>query len=111
MKLLNLLCRAVATTLLIGMCCQPLLAQPFTYQGMLKERGVPADGSYDFLFQLYEVPSGIARPIGTVTVDDLKVVNGLFTVSLNFGAVWNGHDRYLEIGVRPGNSTGNYTIL
>ncbi|GIV21777.1 MAG: hypothetical protein KatS3mg023_3528 [Armatimonadota bacterium] len=111
MKLLPLLYRAVATTLLVGMCCQPLLAQPFTYQGMLKEKGVPADGVYDFVFHLYEAPSGIARPIGTIKVDDLKVANGLLTVSLDFGAVWNGNERYLEIGVRPGNSTGGYTIL
>lgn len=111
MRLLRILLRAVVTTLLLMVCCQPLLAQAFTYQGMLKEKGVPADGIYDFLFQLYEVPSGIARPIGTITVDDLRVANGLFTVSLDFGAVWNGRDRYLEIGVRRGNSTGSYTIL
>ncbi|MCL6476690.1 MAG: hypothetical protein K6U75_16790 [Firmicutes bacterium] len=104
-----ILAMASATFLLV--CCLQAFAQPFTYQGMLKEKGVPADGLYDFVFHLYEFPSGIGRPIGTITVDDQKVTGGLFTVSLDFGAVWNGYDRYLEIGVRPGNSTGSYTIL
>ena len=104
-----ILAMASATFLLV--CCLHVFAQPFTYQGMLKEKGVPADGVYDFVFHLYEFPSGISRPIGTITVDDQKVTSGLFTVSLDFGAVWNGNDRYLEIGVRSGNSTGSYTIL
>ncbi len=110
MKLLKCFVWAVATTLL-GACCLPLLAQPFTYQGMLRERDLPADGIYDFIFRLYDSPAGIGLPIGFQQVDDLKVVNGLFTVSLDFGAVWDGGDRYLEVAVRPGDSMGKYTVL
>lgn len=110
MKRLKLPAWTVATTLLL-VCCQLLSAQPFTYQGMLKEKGIPADGKYDFQFRLYDFPEGIGLPIGVITIADLPVVHGLFTVSLDFGAVWDGNDRYLEIAVRPGDSTGKYTVL
>ncbi len=102
--------RAVATTLLLGMCCLPLPAQPITYQGMLKELGVPAQGTYDFLFHLYPVATG-GTPLGTLSAEDVSVVNGVFTRELDFGAVWNGEDRYLQVEVRAGNSTGDYTVL
>jgi len=47
-----------------------------------------------------------------VTVDDQQVTDGLFTVDLDFGAgAFNGDARYLTIGVRPGSSTGAYTLL
>lgn len=110
MKQLASLYRAVATTLLLGMCCLPLPAQPITYQGMLKELGVPAQGTYDFLFRLYPVATG-GTPLGTLSAEEVSVVNGVFTRELDFGTVWNGEDRYLQAEVRPGNSTGDYTVL
>ena len=42
---------------------------------------------------------------------DKAVSNGLFTVRLDFGAVSDGDARYLQIGVRPGSSTGAFTVL
>jgi hypothetical protein len=39
------------------------------------------------------------------------VQNGLFTVELDFGSVWDGSPRYLEIRLRPGTSTGGYQQL
>ncbi len=76
-------------------------AQPFTYQGFLKDNGVPANGTYDFLFRLYDAPTG-DQPSNPPTIyTTLNVQNGLFTVTLDFGtAVWNGVDRYLDIAVR-----------
>ncbi len=87
-------------------------AQPFTYQGLLKEGGNPASGAYDFRFRLYNAPSG-GTQIGTDQfANDLNVQNGLFTTAIDFGAsVWTGADRYLEIAVRPGSSTGGYQEL
>jgi hypothetical protein len=51
---------------------------------------------------------------GPVEVGDVGVTNGLFTLTLDFGAngyVFDGGDRWLEIGVRPGTSTGAYTSV
>ena len=42
----------------------------------------------------------------------MGVTNGLFTVQLDFGmSPFNGNPRWLEIGVRPGASTGAYTTV
>ncbi len=96
---------SVLTTLAIG------CAQPFTYQGFLRTSGNPANGTYDFRFRLYDALTG-GTQVGTDQfANDLTVQNGLFTTALDFGAVWTGADRYLEIAVRPGSSTGGYQEL
>jgi hypothetical protein len=86
-------------------------AQPFTYQGLLKQSGTPANGTYDFEFAIFNAPTGGTQVGSTLTINDLNVQNGLFTVELNFGSVWDGSPRYLEIRLRPGTSTGSYQQL
>jgi hypothetical protein len=46
-------------------------------------------------------------------VEDVNVADGLFTVEVDFGAApFNtGARRWIEIGVRPGNSTGGHSLL
>jgi hypothetical protein len=82
----------------------------FTYQGRLVIGGIPANGAYDFTFTLYDALNGGAQVGGTVTRSGVTVTDGLFTVQLDFGAVFDGTALYLEIGVRPG-SGGTYTTL
>ncbi|MCL6534422.1 MAG: hypothetical protein K6U12_14245 [Armatimonadetes bacterium] len=86
-------------------------AQPFTFQGFLKDGGNPANGIYDFRFRLYDALTG-GTQVGTDQfANDLNVQNGLFTTTIDFGVVWTGGERYLEIAVRPGSSTGGYQEL
>ncbi|GIW19553.1 hypothetical protein [Tepidiforma sp.] len=88
------------------------LTTSFTYQGRLTDGGSPANGSYDLRFILYDAESGGAQVGSTVTRDDVQVTNGLFTVDLDFGAsVFQGDARWMEIAVRPGSSTGAFTVL
>lgn len=85
-----------------------------TYQGCLKENGSPIDGEYDFRFKLFDDPSVIlGNQVGpTITKEDIDLVAGTFTVRLDFGSgVFSGDARWLEIGVRPGNSSGAFTTL
>ena len=89
-----------------GIAC----AQPFTYQGFLKDSGTPANGIYDFRFRLWTAPSGGTQIGPELYVDDVSVQNGLFTVQLDFGAVWDGSDRYLEILVRLNDSFGYWLL-
>jgi len=89
-----------------GIAC----AQPFTYQGFLKDSGTPANGIYDFRFRLLTAPSGGTQIGPELYVDDVSVQNGLFTVQLDFGAVWDGSDRYLEILVRLNDSFGYWLL-
>jgi hypothetical protein len=104
----------IGAALGLALACPAALAQvpqgtAFTYQGQLTEGGTPADGTYDFQLVLYDAAVG-GSPVGPiVTVDDVVVTQGLFTVSLDFGAVFGGQKRWLELGVRPGASGGPYT--
>jgi len=81
----------------------------FTYQGQLISSNGAATGSYDFRFQIYNANSFVAGPLTNAPVD---VTNGLFTVTLDFGAgVFDGSTRSLEIGVRSYGDTNAYTVL
>ena len=84
----------------------------FTYQGRLIDANSAADGLYDFQFKLYDAnEAGMQKGI-TVPIGELDVIDGYFTVGLDFGSgVFTGDARWLEIGVRPGDSGSNYTTL
>lgn len=84
----------------------------FSYQGQLKDGGTPADGIYDFQFTLRDAAT-LGNTIGSpVITDDVLVANGVFTVTLDFGAEgFPGADRWLEIAVRPGASSEAFTVL
>ena len=88
------------------------LATTFTFQGKLTDMGSPANAPYDLRFDLYTDLTGGAS-LGTVTKEDVVVTTGIFTVLLDFGeTVFNNNTgRYLEIGVRPGASTGAFTTI
>jgi len=82
----------------------------FTYQGYLRQGGTPANANHDFQFSLWTAVSGGSQVGATQTLTNMPVQNGLFTVSFDFGTVWDGSDRYLQIAVRPAGS-GGYTTL
>src|SRR5262245_2049939 len=72
----------------------------FTYQGSLDDAGVPASGLHDFRFRLFDIASG-GSPIGsTLCVDNVSVVEGVFTTLIDFGAFATTAPRFLEIEVR-----------
>lgn len=88
------------------------LGTAFTYQGQLKDAGLPANASYDFQFKLFDAAAAGAQIGSTILKGDVAVSAGQFSVSLDFGATpFAGQSRFLEIGVRPGASTGAYTLL
>jgi hypothetical protein len=83
----------------------------WTYQGRLTDGGNPANGVYDLRFILYDAADGGAQVGPIVTSEDVTVANGLFTVNLDFGGVYNSTSLFLDIAVRPGDSTGTFTQL
>lgn len=106
---------ALATLLIIAMlgnASAQQLGSVFNYQGQLTESNQPATGLYDLQICLFDsmanpVPLGCAPDLPDVPVDA-----GLFTVALEFGSgPFSGQQRFLELRVRPGASTGGYTIL
>jgi hypothetical protein len=110
-------CLALPSVLLLGVLAAAgaasaqAIGTAFTYQGQLLDSGSPANGSYDFQLVLYDVAIGGSQVGPIVTRDDVAVGGGLFTVALDFGTVFNGAKRFLEIGVRPGASGGGYTVV
>jgi hypothetical protein len=84
----------------------------FTYQGSLRDGSVPAEGSFDLEFTLYDDAAGGSPVVPAVVVEDVAVELGLFTVPLDFGAgAFRGDARWLAVGVRPGASTGAFTPI
>lgn len=95
---------------LILLMCAAAFAQTtaFTYQGRLSDGGAAANGSYDLGFALFDAASGGAQIGATLTRPAVAVSNGIFTVTLDFGAspFAAGANRFLEIAVkRPADAT------
>ncbi|MFZ4576114.1 MAG: hypothetical protein ACOYN0_17145, partial [Phycisphaerales bacterium] len=73
----------------------------FTYRGELSSGGVPAAGAHDIRFRLYDSLAGGAQVGPTLCMDNAVLVNGRFTVALDFGMVFDGTQHFLEVEVRP----------
>ena len=81
----------------------PVLAAPqlpdFTYQGRLTQNGLPANGSFNLSFALFD-SSAAGNQVGS-TINELSfpVSDGLFTVSLAFPGAFSGTQLWLEVSV------------
>src|SRR3990170_6827354 len=84
------------------------LTTAFTYQGQLKQGGVPFEGPADFQFTLWDAAGSGNPPTegmqvgGVQSVHALTVTAGLFTVTLNPGGefrgnAFNGNARWLQV--------------
>ena len=112
--------RIVAILLLsLGlMVCQTKLceAEPmgtaFTYQGYIYDANYVANDFYDLQFKLHDALVGVGQVGTDINTPDVDVIDGFFTVELDFGiGVFTGDARWLEIAVRPGDSIDSYTTL
>jgi hypothetical protein len=83
----------------------------FTYQGTLKDAAIPANGSYDLQFALFDSLSGGTQVRPSITRAATTVSGGAFTVRLDFDAsAFTGADRFLEVSVRTAGG-GTYSVL
>lgn len=74
----------------------------FTYQGRLSDGGSPADGLHDLRLRLFDAAVGGAQVGATQCLNNIDVVDGLFTVRLDFGQQFAAlAPRHLDIQVRP----------
>ena len=96
-----------------GLAAAPAAAQSteFTYQGRLLSGDVPANGAHDFEFILWDAESGGNQIGATVTLTQVNVQNGVFSVRIDFGNQFPGANRFLEIRVRPSGSGAAFTGL
>ncbi len=83
----------------------------FTYQGRLNDGGSPANGIYDLQFAVFDAITNGNAISGSLTTFSVPASNGLFGVTLDFGAgIFTGPDRWLDIAVRASGVT-NFTEL
>ncbi|MFH1615980.1 MAG: hypothetical protein ABIG61_12965 [Planctomycetota bacterium] len=87
----------------------------FTYQGHLYDANHVANDIYDFQFKLFDAVTDGNQIGNTVSMPDVDVIDGYFTVVLDFNNInaFNGENRWLDIGIRPGeqNDPCEYTVL
>lgn len=108
MKKTNILAISVLA-LGLTVCLVPKVeAEPmgtaWTYQGRLMDANRPVDGLYDIAFVLFDAPEG-PNEIYAAGVEDLDIIDGYFTVELDFGSrAFDGNRRWLEAAVRPYDS-------
>ncbi len=84
----------------------------FTYQGLLRASGMPSVTTADFQFELFDAATEGTKIGATITRENVAVVDGLFTLSLDFGAAaFKGDSRWLLVAVRSPAGTGGFTTL
>ncbi len=97
------------------LCVSTAFAQgttAFTYQGWLNDSGNPAQGIYDLRFAIFDAASGGSLVAGPLTNSPTGVTNGIFTVTLDFGTVFDGTALWLEIAARTnGPGSLEFTTL
>lgn len=95
-----------AMMLLLGAAAATAQPTQFTYQGQLKQSGAPYSGPVAFDCVLWDADS-VGNPVGaSLSLPGVNVIDGLFTVQLDFGAgVFDGGRRWLEISVNGATLT------
>lgn len=84
----------------------------FTYQGQLRQAGAAVNGTCDFQFGLFDALSGGSQIGATQAATGLTLVDGRFTVQLDFGgAAFDGNGRWLEIATRCPAGSGGFTTM
>ncbi|MFN0278688.1 MAG: tail fiber domain-containing protein [Pyrinomonadaceae bacterium] len=103
----------VSSVLLIIILTVAVNAQTteFAFQGSLKDNAAAANGSYDFEFALFDMLSAGTQIGATVPKNNVPVTNGIFSVKLDFGSVFPGAHRYLEVRVRLTGQPGMTLLL
>lgn len=92
----------------------PAMADPagtaFTFQGYLEKDGLPYSGTADLEFRAYDALVGGTPQGGVLSLTGQTVESGLFTVSLDFGAIFDGSARWLEVAVQTPGDVGFTTL-
>ncbi len=99
---------------LLASWAAPAFAQgtAFTYQGRLTDGTNAANGNYDLRFSLRDALVAGNAVGSTNALAPVTISNGLFVVTLDFGAgIFTGPARWLEIGVRTNGSVAAYVTL
>ncbi len=110
-RLLRFVLPALACVVFAAPALAAAVGTAFTYQGKLEKAGAAATGAHDFQFSLFDAATAGTQVGSTLTVTGVAVANGVFTVTLDFGAgAFAGQARWLQIAVK-GSADAAYTTL
>ncbi len=101
----RVLAGTLAALLTVTSLAQPLTTA-VTFQGELDTAGTPVNGTYDLRFTLFDSAAGGAQVGPQLCTDNVSIVNGRFTVQLDFGAQFTGSQRFLEVAARADTGLG-----
>src|SRR5687768_6295096 len=98
-------------SLIVGAAITNAQTSAFTYQGKLTDGGVPASGTYDMRFRLFDAGADGTQVGTTFFANGVQALAGIFNVELDFGApAFSGADRFLEVAISPAGQN-NFTTL
>jgi hypothetical protein len=78
----------------------------WTYQGQLRRSGAGYNGTCNFQFELWNTALGGSQQGNTLSINGVNVANGLFTVVLDFGDLFNGDALWLATSVQCSGDPG-----
>lgn len=90
----------------------PGFGSGFAFQGRLTVDGIPANGTFDFQFYLYDADTS-GMQINAPESRSLSVTNGIFNTALSFGLdspLESGNDYWVEVRVKK-PADASYTLL
>lgn len=108
----HFLCAALLAFVCLGASTAQAQTSAFTYQGNLTDGVTPANGTYQMQFALFDAVSGGTQQGSTITNNSVSIVNGVFTVQLDFTSApyVAGANRWLELSVKK-PAEGSFTTL
>jgi hypothetical protein len=103
-----------SVALVAAALAQSPLGTASTYQGVLKQAGVPLNGNdlADIQAVLYDAATGGSQVGSAVVVSNVDFEQGRFTILLDFGlSPFGGDARWLQLLVRKPPGTGQWVTL
>jgi hypothetical protein len=84
-----------------------------TYQGKLSNANAAANGNYNLTFTFYETETGGTPFPKTVSLSDVPVTNGIFSVRLDVASIFENSFKinYVEISVQKSDLSDALTVL
>ncbi|MCA9291560.1 MAG: tail fiber domain-containing protein [Phycisphaerales bacterium] len=90
----------------------PVADTSITYQAQLQQNGAVVEGACDFIFSLWDAPTGGDNLGPVLQVNALPIADGLVTTTLDFGPeAFSGDARWLQVAARCPSGSGPFITL
>lgn len=102
----------LAAALAALLASSPASAEPFTFQGFLEQSGTPLNGNANLAFRLFTASSGGTQLGSTITANAYPVLDGVFSIDLNFtGVAFADANHWLQVEVNGTPMSSRIEVL